>query len=142
LVHQEVHEQLEKLQAKYKEKHDMHRFDHQFEVGDQFWLYISKERFQEAGKNLKPIHYGPFKVLDKIGSNAFQLELPPYMKIYLVVNLKKLRLYVPPMIEDQGENVQIPSIECFSPEYMNELEEETILDKRVCTSRRGDVEYL
>jgi hypothetical protein len=35
------------------------------------------------------------------------------------------------MIEDQGENVQIPTIEDFSPEYMNELQEDTILDKRV-----------
>jgi hypothetical protein len=46
------------------------------------------------------------------------------------------------MIEDQGENVQILSIEDFSPKYMNELQEDTILDKRVYTSRMGDVEYL
>jgi len=26
-----------------------------------------------------------------------------------------LRLYEPPLIEDQGESVQIPSIEYFSP---------------------------
>jgi hypothetical protein len=25
---------------------------------------------------------------------------------------------------------------------MNELQDDTILDKRVCTSRKGDVEYL
>jgi hypothetical protein len=82
------------------------------------------------------------KFLDKIGTNAFQLELPPYMKIYLVVNAENLRLYEPLMIKDQGENFHIPTIEYFSPEYMNELQEDTILDKSVCTSRRGDVEYL
>jgi hypothetical protein len=88
----------------------MHRVDHQFKVGDQFWYYISKERMQGEGKKIKPIHYGPFKILDKIGTNAFRLELPPYMKFYSVVNVKNLRLYGPPMIEDQGENVQIPTI--------------------------------
>jgi hypothetical protein len=86
---------------------------------------------QGEGKNLKLIHYGPFKILDKIGTNAFWLELPPYMQIYSVVNVENLRLYEPPMIEDQGENVQIPTIEDFAPEYMNELQEDTILDKRV-----------
>jgi hypothetical protein len=97
---------------------------------------------QGEGKKIKPIRYGPFKILDKIGTKAFQLELPPYMQIYSVVNVENLRLYEPPMIEDQGENVHIPSIEDFSPEYMNELQEDTILDKRVCASRRGDEEYL
>jgi hypothetical protein len=46
------------------------------------------------------------------------------------------------MIEDQGEDVQIPSIEYFSPEYMNEMQNDTILDKRVYTSHRGDVDYI
>ena len=39
-----MQEQLEKNQAKYKAKHDMHRVDRNFQVGDQVWLYISKER--------------------------------------------------------------------------------------------------
>jgi hypothetical protein len=60
----------------------MHRVDHQFKAGDQVWLYINKERMQGEGKKLKPIRYGPFKILDKIGTNAFRLELPPYMQIY------------------------------------------------------------
>ena len=99
----------------------MHRVDHQFKAGDQVWLYLIKERMQGECKNPKPIRYGPFKILDKIGTNDFRLELPPYMQIYSVVNVEKLRLYEPPMIEDQGENVHIPTIEDFAPEYMNEL---------------------
>jgi hypothetical protein len=94
---------------------------------------------QGEGKKLKPIRYGPFKILDKIGSNDFWLELPPYMHIYSVVNVEKLILYEPPMIEDQGESFQIHSIEYFSLEYMNELQEDTISDKRVCTFPRGYV---
>jgi hypothetical protein len=30
----------------------------------------------------------------------------------------------------------------FSPEYLDELKEDIILDRRMRTSRRGDVEYL
>jgi len=48
--------------------------EHSFQVGDQVWLYISKGRMQGEGKNIKPIRYGPFKILEKIGENAFHLD--------------------------------------------------------------------
>ena len=83
---------------------------------------------------LKQIRYGPFKILDKIGENAFRLDLPAYMKICSVVNVENLRLYEPSLIEDPKEQGQIPSIEDLLPEYLNELQEDTILDKRIRTS--------
>jgi len=43
------------------------------------------------------------------------------MNIYLVVNFDKLKLYEPPMIMDQEENDQIPTIDDFSPKCMTEL---------------------
>ena len=64
------------------------------------------------------------------------------MHIYSVVNVENLMLYEPPMIVDPEDDTQIPSIDDLSPEYMIELHEDPILDIRVCTSRRGDVEYL
>jgi hypothetical protein len=91
---------------------------------------------------MKPIRYGPFNILEKIGNNAFHLDLPPYMQMYVVVNVDNLRLYDPPLIYDQGENVQIPSIDDFSPEYISELHEDTILDRKIRTSKQGNVEYL
>ena len=91
---------MEKSQAQYKAWHDKHRVEHSFQVGDQVWLYISKQRLQGDGKNLKPIRYGPFKILDKIGENAFRLVLPAYMQIYSIINVENLRLYEPSLIED------------------------------------------
>ena len=91
---------------------------------------------------MKPIRYGPFNILEKIGNNAFRLDLPPYMQVYEVFNVENLRLYEPPLIDDQGEKVHIPSIDDFLPEYLSELHEDTILDRRMRTSKRGNVEYL
>ena len=68
-------------------------------------MHISKERMQGEGKNLKPIRYGPFKIIKKVGNNVFQLDLPSYMKIYSVVNVENLCLYEPPLIDDQGSDV-------------------------------------
>ena len=72
MIHQQVQEQLEKSQRKYKERHDKHQIDHKFQEGDEVWLHISKEIMQGEGKNLKPIRYGPFKIIKKFGNNAFQ----------------------------------------------------------------------
>jgi len=85
--------------------HKKHHEDHKLQVGDEFWFQINKERLQGEGKNLKPIRYGPFIILEKIGNNTFRLEFPSYMPIYVVVNVDNLILYEPPLIEDQGENI-------------------------------------
>jgi hypothetical protein len=58
------------------------------------------------------------------------------------VNVEKLKLFEPPMIMDQDEEVSIPSIDEFSPKYLDDLEEVIILDIRARNSRRGDVDYL
>ena len=137
-----MQEQLEKSQRSYKEGHEKQRVDHKFQVGDEVWLYIIKQILQGEDRNLKTICYGPFKILENIGNNGFKLDLPPYMKIYSIINVENLRLFEPPLIDDQGEHVQRPSIDDFSLEYLDELQQDLILDRRIRTSRRGDVEYL
>ena len=97
---------------------------------------------QGEGKKLKPIRYGPFKILEKIGENDFFLDLPAYMHIYSIVNADCLRLFEPSLIEDPKEQSQLPSIDDLLPEYLNELQEHTVLDKKLRTTHRGDVEYL
>jgi hypothetical protein len=94
------------------------------------------------GNKLKPICYGPFTILEKSGTNAFHLDLPPYMHIYLVVNVDNLKLFEPPMIMDHDEEVSIPSVDVFAPEYLDELKEYIILDRKAMNSRKGDVDYL
>ena len=116
--------------------------EYSFQVGDHVWLYISKDMMQGEGKKLKPIRYGPFRILEKIGENAFRLDLPAYMYIYSIVNAYCLRLFEPLMIEDPEEKIQLPFIDDLLPEYLNELQEDTMLDTKVRTTCRGDVEYL
>jgi hypothetical protein len=58
------------------------------------------------------------------------------------VNVENLKLFEPPMIMDQDEEASIPSVEEFAPEYLDELQEDIILDRRTRTSRRGNVDYI
>jgi hypothetical protein len=46
------------------------------------------------------------------------------------------------MIMYQDEKVSIPSVDDFAPEYLDEIQEDIILDRRMRTSHRGDVDYL
>ena len=85
-------------------RHKKHHVDHKFQVGDKFWLHIRKERLLGEGKKLKPIYYGPSRILENVGKNSFKLDLHSYMKIHFIVNVENLRLYKPPLIED-GEHV-------------------------------------
>jgi hypothetical protein len=54
--------------------------------------------------------------------------------MYSMVNVESLKLYEIPMIMDQGENAQVPSVKYFSPKYLDELRKYVILDRRVRTS--------
>ena len=76
MIHQQVQEQLEKSQSKYKERHEKQRVDHKFQEGDEVWLHINKEKMQGEGKKLKPFFYGPFKMINFFANNGFQLDLP------------------------------------------------------------------
>ena len=64
------------------------------------------------------------------------------MKIYSIVNAKNLRFFEPPLIGDQGEHVHLPSIDDFLPKYLDELQQDLLLERRTRTSKRGNIEYL
>ena len=72
-IHQAVQEQMEKSQAKDKARHDKHEMEHSFQVGDQVWLYINKDRMQGEDKKLKPIRYGLSRYLRKLVRMLFAL---------------------------------------------------------------------
>ncbi|KAA8535891.1 hypothetical protein F0562_030894 [Nyssa sinensis] len=138
-VHQEVEQQLIRAQQKYKMRHDKHRIQGNFQEGDLVWLHLGKERLRGEGKKLKPIRYGPFKVLRRIGENACQLDLPIYMEMYSVVNVEKLKLFEPSMLDGEPQEM-LPSINDLVVERETSLTEDTILEKKVTTTRHGDRE--
>ena len=46
-------------------------------MGDLVWIHLRKERFPQGNfEKLKPKADDPFKVLKRIGKNAYEIELP------------------------------------------------------------------
>jgi hypothetical protein len=137
-VHEEVESRLKRTQAKYKERHDRHRVPCTFQVGDRVWLHLGKERFKGEGRKLKARRYGPFKILKKYGDNAFQLDLPPYMSIYSVVNADKLKLFEPSMLDEDGDQpLDLPAMDEMELGQEMPLTEDSIVERKVIETRGG-----
>jgi hypothetical protein len=63
----QVQETLKKSQERYKARHDQHRTEKTFKVGDRVWLQLNKERLQGLGKKIKALWYGPFEGIGEGG---------------------------------------------------------------------------
>jgi hypothetical protein len=94
-------ENLRVAQSRQKSYIDRRRRELSFEVGDFVYLKVSPirglHRFKVQG-NLTPRFIRPFKILEKRGEVAYQLELPPQLSdvhdVFHVSQLKKC-LHVP-----------------------------------------------
>jgi hypothetical protein len=93
---QMVHESLKVAQSRQKSYADKRRRYLSFEIRDFGYLKVSPmrgtHRFKVKGK-LAPRYVGPFKMVDRRGEVAYQLELPPQLSdvhdVFLVSQLKK-----------------------------------------------------
>jgi hypothetical protein len=92
---QMVHECLKVAQSRQKSYADKRRKDLSFEVGDFVYLKVSPMRgtcrFKVKGK-LAPRYVGPFKIVDRRGEVAYQLELPPQLSdVHDVFHMSQLK---------------------------------------------------
>ena len=71
-----------------------------FEVEEVVWVHINTDRFLawKFGR-FKSVVDGPFNIIEKIGENAYNLELPDIFDILPTFNVKDLRSY-------QGEDLR------------------------------------
>ncbi|KAJ0010946.1 hypothetical protein Pint_32912 [Pistacia integerrima] len=85
----------------------------EFEEGDQVLVHLRQERFPKGTYHkLKSKKFGLCKVLRKISSNAYLVELPPKIQISLVFNLSNLFPFygfdgVPSSIEAQIQQLLV-----------------------------------
>jgi hypothetical protein len=90
-----VHESLKVAQSQQKSYVDKRRRDLSFEIGDLVYLKVSPmrgtRRFRVKGK-LAPRYVRPFKIIDRKGEVAYQLELPPQLsEVHDVFHVSQLK---------------------------------------------------
>ena len=68
---------IEKQNEKYIKQANRHRKFVEFQEGDLVWINLRNDIFPQGKfSKLKPKVDGLFKVLEKIGENAYKIELP------------------------------------------------------------------
>ncbi|QRW13671.1 Retrotransposable element Tf2 protein [Ceratobasidium sp. AG-Ba] len=122
-------------QERMKEYYDRkHRAPEEIKVGDQVWLDNQNIQSQRPARKLAAKRIGPFKVLAKIGKQAFKLELPHTLKIHPVFPVALLSL----KRDDPYERDPPQPPPEVTPEGDIEYEVEQVQDSR---RHRGKIQY-
>ncbi|KAF8694673.1 hypothetical protein RHS03_08144, partial [Rhizoctonia solani] len=93
----------------------------QFEIGEEAWLDAKNVNLKTLSPKLTEQQLGPFKVIEKISNQAYQLELPPTMRIHnvfyvgLLSKVKRDKTHAfknrpPPVTVDREEEYEVKGI--------------------------------
>ncbi|KAB1225090.1 Transposon Tf2-9 polyprotein [Morella rubra] len=90
-----LRENLHRAQNRMKKYADLKRTDREFNIGDFVYLRLQPYRqmslSQRHNLKLSPRFYGPFKILQRIGSVAYKLDLPSTSLLHPVFHVSQLK---------------------------------------------------
>jgi hypothetical protein len=93
-LHEQIRGQIEKKNEKYRMQANKHRKPMTFKEGELVWIHLRKECFPVKRRSkLLPRADGPFKVLQRIGENAYKIELPGEYGLSATFNVSDLAPY-------------------------------------------------
>lgn len=91
LMVQMLQQHLVRVQQRQKHQADKHWSERGFQIGDMVFLklqpYVQSSIHKRANHKLSFKYFGPYEVLEKIGSVAYRLRLPASSTIHLVFHV-------------------------------------------------------
>ncbi|CAM8978367.1 unnamed protein product [Rhodiola kirilowii] len=98
-------------QCRMKTQADRHRTLKEFQVDD--WVFLKRQPYRQhsvsrrSSAKLAKRFYGPFKIIEHIGSVAYKLDLPPGCRIHNVFHASLLKLC---RGDPETQNIDLPSM--------------------------------
>ena len=141
-VLQLLKDNLNLAQNRMKQQADQHHSERSFDVGD--WVFLRLQPYKQMSlkqakkdNKLSPKYYGPYKLLQNIGTMTYKLELPASSQVHPVFHVSCLKKVI-------GENLPVQTI---LPELDEEgkiiLEPEAVMETRTRQLwNRSILEYL
>eukprot|EP00253_Pinus_taeda_P036062 PITA_36062 len=129
-------------QNRMKQQADQHRSERSFDVGD--WVFPRLQPYKQMSlkqakkdNKLSPKYYGPYKVLQKIGTMAYKLELPAASRLHPVFHVSCLNKVI-------GDKLPVQTILSeLDEEGKIILEPEAVIETRTRQLRNRSIsEYL
>ncbi|WVZ88094.1 hypothetical protein U9M48_034647 [Paspalum notatum var. saurae] len=103
LMEQLVQQHLTRSKNRMKKQADKHRSERSFAVGDMVFVklqpYVQSSLSVRSNQKLAFRFFGPFQILEKIGSVAYSLALPSYSSILPVFHVSQLKRAVLPPVQ-------------------------------------------
>ena len=97
LIVKQVQGNLKVAQDGQKNQANFKRTQKEFQVGEHVFIKVKlKKSSLKLGScaKLAPRYCGPYKILSRIGQVAYQLDLPPNIKVHNVFHISVLKRYV------------------------------------------------
>ena len=86
-------------------------------MGEKVWLHLQKERLTGPHRKIRPLRYGSYTITKAVGSNAFELNIPPFLDLHPIFNVNRLRPYFPPLL-DTSDIIKQLTLTKLNPECM------------------------
>lgn len=132
-IHEQVKQQLQDINIKYKNIANLKRREVNFEVGDLVLAHLRREIFPKMEYNkLKLKKIGPCRILRKFYANAYEIKLPPDIGISPIFNVANLYMYEDKDIDDAAEEKEEKEVDWVKKLPTTKLlQPEGILDRKL-----------
>ena len=130
-LHEDLIELIKTTQNQQAKYYDAKHKRVEYQVDDKVWLLSSNINTQRPSKKLDWKRFGPYPIIERIGTQAYRLQLPPSFKIHPVFHVSLLDLYIENDIP--GRTQSTPPLVIIKNQI--EYEVEDILDSKFLRKR-------